>query len=96
MNAVFQRRSREVSPMKKGVLRNFTKFAGKHRYQSLFFNGVAVLRPVTLLKGVSDTGVFSCESSEISKNTFVIEQLRTTVYGFLCFAFSCIWSSNSV
>ena len=93
MNAVFQRRSREVSPMKIGVLRNFTKFTGKHRYQSLFFNGVAVLRPVTLLKGVSDTGVFSCE---ISKNTFVIEQLRTTAYGFLCFAFSCIWSSNSV
>ena len=96
MNAVFQKQSQEVSPMKKGVLRNFTKFTGEHRYQSLFFNGVVVLRPVTLLKGVSDTGVFPCESSEISKNTFVIEQLRTTAYGFLCFAFSCIWSSNSV
>ena len=82
--------------MKKGVLRNFTKFTGEHWYQSLFFTGVVVLRPVTLLKGVSDTGVFPCESSEISKNTFVIEQLRTTAYGFLCFAFSCIWSSNSV
>ena len=31
--------------MKKGVLRNFTKFTGKHLCQSLFFNKVAGLRP---------------------------------------------------
>ena len=30
---------------KKGVLRNFTKFTGKHLYQSFFFNKVAGLRP---------------------------------------------------
>ena len=36
--------------MKKGVLRNFTKFTGKHQCQSLFFNKVAGLRPATLLK----------------------------------------------
>ena len=30
--------------MKKGVLRNFTKFTGKHLCQSLFFNKVAGLR----------------------------------------------------
>ena len=29
---------------KKGVLRNFTKFTGKHLCQSLFFNSVAGLR----------------------------------------------------
>ena len=34
----------------KGVLRNFTKFTGKHLCQSLFFNKVAGLRPATLLK----------------------------------------------
>ena len=36
----------------KGVLRNFTKFTGKHRLQSFFFNKVATLfkKPVTLLK----------------------------------------------
>ena len=33
--------------MKKGFLRNFSKFAGKHMSQSLFFNKVAGLRPVT-------------------------------------------------
>ena len=31
--------------MWKGVLRNFTKFTGKHLRQSLFFNKVAGLRP---------------------------------------------------
>ena len=35
---------------KKGVLRNFTKFTGKHQCQGLFFNKVTGLRPATLLK----------------------------------------------
>ena len=30
--------------MKKSVIKNFTKFTGKHLYQSLFFNNVAGLR----------------------------------------------------
>ena len=36
--------------MKKSVLRNFTKFTGKHLCQSLFFNKVAGFRLATLLK----------------------------------------------
>ena len=36
--------------LKKGVLKNFTKFAGKHLCRNLFFNNVTGLRPVTLLK----------------------------------------------
>ena len=35
---------------KKGFLRNFVKFTGKHKCQSLFFNKVVGLRPATLLK----------------------------------------------
>ena len=35
---------------KKGVLRNFQKFTGKHLYQSLFFNKVVGLRSATLLE----------------------------------------------
>ena len=35
---------------KKGVLRNFTKFTGKHLCQNIFFNKVAGLKPATLLK----------------------------------------------
>ena len=36
--------------MKNGVLKNLAKFIGKHLCQSLFFNKVADVRPVTLLK----------------------------------------------
>ena len=36
--------------VRKGVLRNFAKFTGKHLCQSLFFNKVAGLRPAVLLK----------------------------------------------
>ena len=46
---------------KKGVLRNFAKFTGKHLCQSLFFNKDAGLRLAQ---------VFSYEFCEISKNIF--------------------------
>ena len=39
--------------VKKGVLRNVTKFTGKHLCQSLFFNKVAGLSSTTLLKKTS-------------------------------------------
>ena len=34
--------------VKKGVLKNFTKFPGKHLYQSLFFNKVEEALPQVL------------------------------------------------
>ena len=40
--------SHQKCSMKKGVFRNFTKFTGKHLFQSLFF--FTGLRPVTLFK----------------------------------------------
>ena len=42
----------------KGVLRNFTKFTGKHLHQSLFFKKEAMVH------------VLSCEFCKISENTF--------------------------
>ena len=36
--------------LRKGVLRNFAKFTGKHLCQSLFFNKLAGIGPATLLK----------------------------------------------
>ena len=39
------RSSHQRCSIKEGVLRNFTKFTGKHLCQSLFFNKVADLRP---------------------------------------------------
>ena len=44
------RSSRPELFCKKGILRNFPKFSGKHLCQGLFFNKVAGLRPGTLLK----------------------------------------------
>ena len=52
------RSSHKKCSKKKGVLRNFTKFTGKHLCQSLFFNKVAGLRSTTLLKRDSGTGAF--------------------------------------
>ena len=48
---------------KKGALRNFAKFTGKHLYQGLF-----------LIKKETQTQVFSCEFCEISKNTFFLKK----------------------
>ena len=47
---IVYRSSRPEVFCKKGVLRNFAKFTGKHLCQSFFFNKVAGLRPATLLK----------------------------------------------
>ena len=56
------RSSRPEVFYKKRVLRNFAKFTEKYLCQSLFFDKVAGLA-LTLAQ------VFSCEFSEISKNT---------------------------
>ena len=42
----------------RGVLKIFAKFTGKHLCQSLFLNKFAGLRPATLSKRDSGTGVF--------------------------------------
>ena len=55
--------------MKKGVPRNFAKFAGKLLCQSPFFNKVADLRPATLLKKDTLAQMFSYEFCEIWKNS---------------------------
>ena len=60
------RSSHRRCSIKKGVLRNFTKFTGKHVCQSLF------IKKETLAQ------VFSREFCEVSKNTFSTEHLRTT------------------
>ena len=44
------RSNHQSCSVKKGVLRNFTKFIGKHLWSSIFFNKVTGLRSITLLK----------------------------------------------
>ena len=56
--SVCYRSSRPEVFCKKGVLRNFAKFTGKHLCQSLFF------KKETLVQ------IFSCKFCEISKNIF--------------------------
>ena len=71
------RRSHRRCSVRKGVLRNFAKFTGKQICQSLFFSKVADLRPAALLKKRL-AQMFSCESCEIFKNTFLTEHIWAT------------------
>ena len=60
---------------KKGVLRNLTKFTGKHLCQSLFFNKVAGLRPATLLKKRLWHKCFPVNFVKFLRTPFFIEHL---------------------
>ena len=68
---------------KKGVLRNFAKFTGKHLCQSLYFNKVAGLRPeaCNVIKIETLAQLFSCEFWEISINTFSYKTLPVAASG---------------
>ena len=62
--------------IKKGVLRNFTKFTGKHLCQSLFFNKKDFIKNLKdFIKKETLLQVFSCEFCKISKNTSFTEHL---------------------
>ena len=61
---------------KKGVLRNFSKFTGKHLCQSLYFNKVAALGLVTLLKKRLWQRCFPVNFVKCLRTLFSIEHLR--------------------
>ena len=69
------RSSRKEVFCKKGVLRNFAKFTGKHLYQSLFFNKVAG-KPATLLKKRFWHRCFPVNFAKFLRTPFLTEQLR--------------------
>ena len=56
--------------MKKGALRDFAKFTGKHL--------LIKLQALNFIKRETLAQVFSCELCEISKNTFFTENLWKT------------------
>ena len=69
--------SRGVLPKSsQNFLKKFSKFAGKHVSQSLFFNNVAGLRPATLLKKRLWHRWFSVNFAKFLRTTFFIEYLR--------------------
>ena len=70
------RSSHQRCSMKKGILRNSTKFTGKHL--------VSCLKACNFIKKETLAEVFSCEFCEISKNTFFTEHLWTTASGITC------------
>ena len=62
---------------KKGVLKNFAKFTGKHLCQSLFFNKVSGLRPETLLKERLSRRCFPMNFAKFLRTPFLIEHLQS-------------------
>ena len=60
---------------KKGVLRNFVKFAGKHLCQSLFLNKVAALRPATLFQKRLWHRCFPVNFTKFLRTSFLKEHL---------------------
>ena len=61
--------------VKIGVLRNSTKFTGKHLRQSLFFNKVSGLSPATLFKKRLCHRCFPVNLVKFLRTPFYIEQL---------------------
>ena len=74
---VFTRSSHRKCSVKKGVLKNFAKFTGKHLCQSLF---LIKLYACNFIKKESLAQIFSYEFCEMSKNTIFTEHLQTTVF----------------
>ena len=67
---------------KKGVLRNFAKFTGKHLCFSLFFKNVAD-SACNFIKKETLVQLFSCEFCEIFSEHLVIEDLRWLLLVFI-------------
>ena len=69
----FTRSSRPEVCCKKGVIRNFVKFTGKHLCQSLSFLTKLQAQTCNFIKKETLAQLFSCEFCEISTNTFFTE-----------------------
>ena len=68
---LYKRASHRSCSVRKGVLRSFTKFTGKHLCQSLFFNKVdSVLVKFYIKKGTL-TQAFSCEFAKFLRTPFL-------------------------
>ena len=77
---IMSRSSQQKCSLRKGVLRNFTKFMKKYLCQSLFFNKVIGLRTeaCNFIKKETLAQVFSDEFCEISMNTLFKEHVWKT------------------
>ena len=79
--------------MKKGALINFTKFTGKHLYQSLFLTKSQACEGCNFIKKETLAQVLSCEFCEMSTNTLfqnTFGQLLLILFVACFFIFSII------
>ena len=88
MNFDVYRRSHPGVFCKKRVLKNFAKFMGKHLCQRLFFNKVAGLKPVILLKKSLWHRCFPVNFGKFSRTPFLKEYLWWLL---LCSEYKTIW-----
>ena len=72
------------------VLKNFTKFTGKHLCQSLFFNKIAALRPATLLKKSPWHRCFPVKVVKFPRTSFLTEHIWWLLLNIHCACFSSI------
>ena len=61
--------------VKRGLLRNFAKFTGKHLCQSHFFNKVAVMRSAAFLKKRLWSRCFPVDFVKLLRTPFFVEYL---------------------
>ena len=95
---IFRSSQRRCS-VKKGVLRNFTKFIGKHLCRSLFFDKVAGLRPATLLKKRLWQSCFPVNLRNFSEHLFNRTPLDNCFYishREFCTKVSCYWHDKNI
>ena len=76
------RSSHRRCSVKKGALKNFPKLTGKDLCQSLFFNKVAGLWPVTLLRKETLAQAFLCEFCEVLRTPFLHNTSRRLLLTF--------------
>ena len=76
-----------------GVLRNFTKFTGKHLCQSIFLNKVAGLRPVTLSKKRLWHRCFPVNFAKFLRAPFLQNTFGRLLRSFIQIVYS-IWTLN--
>ena len=74
------RSSHRRCSVRKGVLKNFAKFAGKHLCQKLFFKKVVGRRPATLLKRRLWHRCFQADFAKFLRTHFFTEHLWATAY----------------
>ena len=75
------RRNHRRSSVKIGVLKNFTKFTGKHLCQSLFFNKVVSLRSTTLSKRGLSNKCFPMNFVKFLRTPFLQKTSGVNDYG---------------